>query len=116
MTFSDQIKELKHVLNQSRIMLTGDTDSIVNAFEIRIMELESDLDNAREDLELEKALTKKLKGLLDGGLVDLVGELVKVLVVVEDYRNIHHTYQVGKDSNLRGEIAYVLTKAKESMP
>ena len=84
MIFSDQIKERKHVLNQSRIMLTGDTDAIINDFETHIMELESDLDNAREDLELEKALTKKLKGLLDGGLVESVGELVEALEMISD--------------------------------
>lgn len=79
MKFSEQIKERKQVLEESRVMLTTDTDAIVNAFETRIMELESDLDNAREDLENEQILTKKLKGLLDGGLVELVGELVKVV-------------------------------------
>ena len=58
MTFSDQIKERKQVLNESRIMLTTDTDGLTDALEYRIEELET-------DLELEKALTVKLKGLLD---------------------------------------------------
>ena len=56
-SFSDQIKERKQVLNESRIMLTTDTDGLTDALEYRIEELET-------DLELEKALTVKLKGLL----------------------------------------------------
>ena len=65
MTFSDQIKERKEIVESAINTLSVDALSLVGAFEIRIDELESDLDNAREDLELEKALTVKLKGLLD---------------------------------------------------
>jgi len=54
MTFSDQIKERKQTLNESRIMLTCDTDSLTDTLELRIDELESDFDNAREDLELKR--------------------------------------------------------------
>ena len=63
MKFSDQIKERKQVLEESRTMLTTDTDGLTDALEYRIEELET-------DLELEKALTVKLKGLLDGELVE----------------------------------------------
>ena len=58
MTFSDQIKERKQVLHESRVLATLDADSLTDALEYRIEELET-------DLELEKALTVKLKGLLD---------------------------------------------------
>ena len=65
MTFSDQIKERKGILTGACEILASEIGSVVDAFEYRIMELESDLDNAREDLENEQALTVKLKGLLD---------------------------------------------------
>jgi len=110
MTFSDQIKERKQVLEESRNMLTTDTDAIINAFETHIMELESDLDNAREDLELEKALTTKLKGKLDGELVGLVLELIGALDATMMY--------IDADSVLKphaGPVREVLTKAKEFM-
>ena len=116
MTFSDQIKERKVILTGSCEILASDISSIVDAFETRIMELESDLDNAREDLELEKALTVKLKGLLDGGLVELVGELVKH---IEDAECCH--CQGGYESVETGCTIHcisgvLLTKAKEAMP
>jgi hypothetical protein len=65
-TFAEEIRDRKVTLAEARNALTMNTDLLVNALEVRILELGSDLDNAHEDLENEKALTKKLKGLLDG--------------------------------------------------
>jgi hypothetical protein len=65
-TFAEEIKERKQILDAARQTLAGETDVVINRLEYRICELESDLDNAHEDLENEKALTKKLKCLLDG--------------------------------------------------
>jgi len=111
MTFSDQIKERKEIVELSCQVACADQDLLVTSLELRIMELESDLDNAREDLELEQALTKKLKGLLDGGLVDLCGELVTALESTMMY--------IDADAVLKchaGPVRAVLTKAKEVTP
>jgi chromosome segregation ATPase len=78
MTFAEEIRDRKAILGEARNALTMNTDLLTNALEVRILELESDLDNAHEDLENEKALTKKLKGLLDGKAV-MVSELLEAL-------------------------------------
>jgi ribosome assembly protein YihI (activator of Der GTPase) len=78
MTFAEEIRERKATLAEARNALTMNTDLLVNALEVRILELESDLDNAHEDLENDKALTVKLKGLLDGK-TEMVGELLEAL-------------------------------------
>ena len=113
MTFSDQIKELKEMHAEALTQQQQAVARIVDCFETHIMELKSDLDNAREDLDNEKALTVKLKGLLDGGLVELVGELVSIL----------NRFAICFVNDERPEIAYkvkeasrVLTKAKGAMP
>lgn len=111
MEFSDQIKERKQILAESRHTLTNHTDFLTDALEHRIMELESDVENLQEDLENQKDLTKKLKGLLDGGLVELVGELITALDATMLY--------IDADSVLKhhaGPVRATLTKAKESMP
>ena len=102
MTFSDQIKERKQVLNESRIMLTTDTDGLTDALEYRIEELET-------DLELEKALTVKQKGLLDGELLEALENLQAQIQQVNDGDRPY----TGFDTEL---IDAAIAKAKESMP
>jgi hypothetical protein len=64
-TFADEIRERKATLAEARNSLTMNTDLLVNALEVRILELDSDLDNAHEDLENEKALTRELKDTIE---------------------------------------------------
>lgn len=65
MNFADEIRERKATLGEARNALTMNTDLIVNALEVRILELGSDLENLEQDLENEKLLVCKLKGLLE---------------------------------------------------
>lgn len=121
MTFSDQIKERKEIHMTAVGIHGASVNSVFECFEYRIMELESDLDNAREDLENEKALTKKLKGLLDGGLVELVGELVEALEAYVRFcddctaLDILDTGDCMEMNHANTISLAVLTKAKEAM-
>jgi hypothetical protein len=105
-TFAEDIKERKDFVKASRQAAGLEADALVTALEYRINELEADLEN-------EQDLTVKLKGLLDGGLVELVGELSESLQCLVDC--ISETR--GTDANAALHLAYsVITKAKESMP
>jgi hypothetical protein len=64
-TFAEEIKERKVRLKGSREAYEAETSYTINALEYRIEELGSDLDNAHEDLENEKALTADLKKRLE---------------------------------------------------
>jgi hypothetical protein len=120
MTFAEEIRERKATLGEDRNAQTMNTDLLVNALEVRILELGSDLDNAHEDLENEKALTKKLKGLLDGGMVELVGELLESL---ENFKGLFDNPIARRrysDDQLYAaaiiDMNKAIAKAKESMP
>lgn len=108
MNFPDQIKERKEILEAAGKVLADETYSLVAALETRINELESDLEN-------EQDLTKKLKGLLDGGLV---GELVVNLENVTTQLKMYHETRTGfaEDANIITHAEVAITKAKESMP
>lgn len=115
MTYDDEIKDLQEDLAEA-IQAQGLAIARTRVRSARqIDEQESDLDNAREDLENEKALTKKLKALLDGGLVELVGELVS------EQAFGCTTHCCGYESTACNSVKKcstrdVLTKAKEVMP
>ena len=115
MNFSDQIKELKEMHAEALTQQQQAVARIVDCFETQIMHIESDLDNDREDLELEKTLTVKLKGLLDGGLVELVGELVAKMEETCTSQCCGYSSKACM-STLGCDIDAVLTKAEESMP
>ena len=120
MTFAEEIKELTEIVANSEQTLATEKVALTNSFEYRIMSLESDLDNAHDDIENEKALTKKLKGKLDG-MVELVGELVMNLNGnVNAWCSLVNSGDAGNwnpegDTHI-ASARVVLTKAKESMP
>jgi hypothetical protein len=114
MTFSEEIKEHKDEVSASRQAAMSDADGLVDALELRIDELDSDLDNAHEDLENEQALTKKLKGLIDGGLVGLVSKLVAGFEQIS-FMSRNNDAPTSPET-IAGLADICITKAKESMP
>ena len=108
MTFADEIFERKQTAKVAHQTSELEMFAVFNAFELRIMHLEDDLDNAHEDLANEKALSEKLKGKLDV-MVELVGELVECLN--DEVRKSRYDGNAPSDMTLT-----VLGKAKESMP
>ncbi len=115
MTFSDQIKDADAWVAEAIEELTKASAAREEIRTHHVNELESDLDNAREDLELEKALTAKLKGLLDGGMVELVGELVDSLGLFVDNWSDDSGTSNPFHEDVNKAIA-VLTKATEAKP
>ena len=113
MTYDDEIKERKEIEAVALAGYIGARSGVVHCFETRIMHLDADLEEARQDLENEKALTAKLKGLLDGGMVELVGEmdirLMNLLVMIK-LENIEDSA-----NDIALTIA-LLKKSKEVMP
>lgn len=115
MNFTDQIKERKENLKAARQVHDTETSYLINSFEYRIEELDT-------DLELEKELTEKLKGLLDGGLVDLVGELVEHVKqkckICESEIDLHNSVAGAKhmECPVPCQISVLIAKAKEATP
>jgi chromosome segregation ATPase len=115
MNFAEEIKERKERMYDANALALSTAYGLVDALELRIEELGSDLDNAHEDIEREKALTKKLKGKLDG-MVELVGELVVVGSATKDFIGVRCGNTDAVANAVVEAAEDVLTKAKESMP
>ncbi len=107
MNYDDEIKERKEILNVARMNLTCETDLLTDALELRIMEQDALI------LEQSDSLIA-LRATLDGGMVELVGELVETL---KAERCHHCKNETGGPVSCEGcEIFPLLTKAKEVMP
>ena len=89
MTYADEIKERKENGLMPGLSYNAAMDSLFECQERHIMEQQTDLDNAREDLENEKELTAKLKGLLDGCRESVRGLNEELIDASDNHRQLH---------------------------
>ena len=125
-TFDVPCLNFKEKLERHKDEVTSTVESMEFYAMAYITDLENRVSALDADLENEKDLTKKLKGLLDAGLVELVGELVgaientrETVVLMAAYPGVTVPVKRTNDmyvSVIDRQVKAVLTKAKESMP